>query len=110
MVLWGGTPIVTRLALGDLPPLLVASMRTVLAGLVAIPLLAGMRQGLPANGRSRVLLGISAGVGFVVFPVVYTVGQERTSALHGVMILAALPILTGLYASLVARRRPGAGW
>jgi drug/metabolite transporter (DMT)-like permease len=48
--------------------------------------------------------------GFVVFPVVYTVGQERTSGLHGVMILAALPVFTGLYASLVARRRPATAW
>lgn len=110
MVVWGATPIATRLALDDLPPLVVACLRTVVAGLVAIPLLAGMRQHFPARGRSRVLLGISAGVGFVVFPVVYTVGQQRTSALHGVMILAALPIFTGLYASLVARRAPRRGW
>lgn len=110
MVVWGATPIATRLALDDLSPLLVACLRTVVAGLVAIPLLAGMRQGLPVNTRSRKLLGISAAVGFVVFPVVYTVGQQRTSALHGVMILAALPIFTGLYAALVAHRAPRAGW
>ena len=69
-----------------------------------------MRQRLPASTRSRKLLGISAAVGFVIFPVVYTVGQQRTSALHGVMILAALPIFTGLYAALVARRAPRPGW
>ena len=108
MVLWGGTPIVTRLALDDLPPLVVASMRTVLAGLVAIPLLAGMRQRLPSDRGSRTLLGISAAAGFVLFPVIYTVGQQRTSALHGVMILAALPVFTGTYAAIVARRVPRA--
>ena len=43
MVVWGATPIVTRLALDDLEPLVVACLRTVLAGLVAIPLLAGGR-------------------------------------------------------------------
>jgi len=110
MVVWGATPIVTRLALDDLEPLVVACLRTVLAGLVAIPLLAHARQGLPTNGRSRTLLGVSAGVGFVFFPVVYTLGQQRTSALHGVMILAALPIFTGAYASLVARRAPRPAW
>ena len=110
MVVWGATPIVTRLALDDMPALVVASLRTVVAGLVAIPLLAGMRQGLPTGARSRKLLGISAAVGFVIFPVVYTVGQQRTSALHGVMILAALPIFTGSYAALVARRAPRKGW
>jgi drug/metabolite transporter (DMT)-like permease len=30
--------------------------------------------------------------------------------MHGVGILAALPVLTGLYGSLVARRRPGRWW
>jgi drug/metabolite transporter (DMT)-like permease len=110
MVIWGATPILTRVALDDLPPLVVACLRTIIAGLVAIPLLAGMRQRLPSDRGSRTLLGISAAVGFVIFPVVYTVGQQRTSALHGVMILAALPIFTGVYAALVARRLPQRPW
>jgi drug/metabolite transporter (DMT)-like permease len=110
MVIWGATPILTRVALDDLPPLVVACLRTIIAGLVAIPLLAGMRQRLPSDRGSRTLLGISAAVGFVIFPVVYTVGQERTSALHGVMILAALPIFTGVYAAIVARRLPRRAW
>ena len=33
-----------------------------------------------------------------------------TSAMHGGLILAALPILTGLYAAAVERRRPKARW
>ena len=110
MVIWGATPILTRVALDDLPPLAVACLRTIIAGLVAIPLLAGMRQRLPSDRESRTLLGISAAVGFVVFPVVYTVGQQRTSALHGVMILAALPLFTGVYAAIVIRRLPRRAW
>jgi drug/metabolite transporter (DMT)-like permease len=46
----------------------------------------------------------------VLFPVIYTVGQQRTSALHGVMILAALPVFTGTYAAIVARRLPQRAW
>jgi drug/metabolite transporter (DMT)-like permease len=110
MVVWGATPIVTRVALDDLNALVVACLRTVLAGLVAIPLLAGGRQGMPTEHRSRTLLGISAAAGFVVFPVVYTVGQQRTSALHGVMILAVLPVFTGAYAAIVSRRVPRPTW
>jgi drug/metabolite transporter (DMT)-like permease len=110
MVVWGATPIATRLALDDLQPLFVACLRTVFAGLLAIPLLLGMRQGIPTSSRSRTLLGISAAVGFVIFPIVYTVGQQRTSALHGVMILAALPVFTGAYAALVFRRPPRRAW
>jgi drug/metabolite transporter (DMT)-like permease len=110
MVVWGATPIVTRLALDDLQPLVVACSRTILAGVLAVPLLAGMRQGVPHARRPRLLLAVSAMTGFVLFPVVYTEGQQRTSALHGVMILAALPIFTGTYAAIVARRRPSRAW
>jgi len=110
MVVWGATPIVTRLALDDLEPLVIACLRTVIAGLLALPLLLAMRQRVPARRRPRLLLAISAATGFVLFPIIYTVGQQRTSALHGVMILAALPVFTGVYAALVARRMPARGW
>ncbi len=110
MVVWGATPVATRLATDDLSPLLVAVLRTVFAGIVAAPLLAVRRQRPPRGVRLRTLLLVSAAAGFVVFPVVYTVGQQRTSAMHGATILAALPIFTGLYAAIVARRRPGSVW
>jgi drug/metabolite transporter (DMT)-like permease len=110
MVVWGATPILTRLALEDMEPLVVATLRTIVAGILAVPLLARLGRPLPRARTPRRLLAVSAAAGFVVFPVVYTIGQERTSGLHGVMILAALPIFTGLYASLVARRRPARAW
>src|SRR5687768_1764244 len=110
MVVWGATPILTRIALEDMEPLVVATLRTIVAGLLAVPLLAHARLSLPRAATSRRLLALSAAAGFVVFPVVYTIGQERTSGLHGVMILAALPIFTGLYAAAVARRPPTGGW
>jgi drug/metabolite transporter (DMT)-like permease len=110
MVLWGATPILTRIALEDLEPLAVATLRTVLAGLLALPLVASMRSPVPRTPTTRRLLAVSGLAAFVVFPVVYTIGQERTSGLHGVVILAALPVFTGIYASLAARRRPGRAW
>jgi drug/metabolite transporter (DMT)-like permease len=110
MVVWGATPVLTRIATDDLEPLLVAVLRTVLAGALAAPILASTRTGPPRGARGRLLVAVSAAAGFVVFPIVYTVGQGRTSAMHGVGILAALPVFTGLYAAVVARRRPGRRW
>ena len=110
MLVWGATPILTRIALEDLAPVVVATLRTIVAGALAVPLLARLGQPFPRAATSRRLLAVSAAAGFVIFPVVYTVGQQRTSGLHGVMILAALPIFTGTYASLVARRRPRRAW
>src|SRR5262249_59973326 len=43
-------------------------------------------------------------------PLLYSLGQRDPSAMHGGMILAALPIFTGSYAALVERRRPTARW
>ena len=110
MVIWGASPVATRVATEDLEPLVVAVLRTVLAGLIAVPLVAASGLRPPSNRHSRLLLAVSAASGFVIFPVVYTLGQERTSAMHGVAILAGLPVFTGLWAALATRRLPGAWW
>jgi drug/metabolite transporter (DMT)-like permease len=110
MVIWGASPIATRVATEDMEPLVVAVLRTVLAALVAVPLVAAGGLRPPANRHSRLLLAVSAASAFVVFPVVYTIGQDRTSAMHGVAILAGLPVFTGLWAALVMRRLPNAWW
>jgi drug/metabolite transporter (DMT)-like permease len=109
-VAWGSTPVFTRLAVEDIEPLLVAVLRTALAGLVALPLVAALRLDLPSARRGRGLLLVSAVTGFVAFPILFTLGQERTSATHGALILAALPVFTGAYAALVHRRVPSRHW
>jgi drug/metabolite transporter (DMT)-like permease len=110
MIIWGATPVATRLAVADLLPLHVGLLRTVFAGLLALPIALALRQPLPKDRRGLLLLVISGASGFIVFPLLYTFGQRDTSAMHGGMILAALPIFTGSYAALVERRRPGARW
>ena len=110
MIIWGATPVATRLAVSDLQPLHVGLLRTVFAGLLALPIALALRQPLPKDRRGLLLLIISGASGFIVFPLLYSFGQRDTSAMHGGMILAALPIFTGSYAALVERRRPGARW
>src|SRR3954447_1191684 len=110
MVVWGASPAMTKIAGEDFTALQVGVLRTVLAGLVAAPIVLLTRQALPVGRRRRALLAISAVSGFVAFPLLFTLGQQRTSAMHGNMILAALPICTGAYAALLDRRRPGRRW
>ncbi len=110
MVVWGATPVVTRIATDDLEGLTVAVLRTVIAGLVAVPLVFARKLRPPSARRAWLLLGVSSASGFVVFPIVFTIGQERTSAMHGVAILAGLPIFTGLWAAAVTRTLPGLWW
>jgi drug/metabolite transporter (DMT)-like permease len=110
MTVWGATPVLTRIAVRNFDPLTVAVLRTTMAGLLGGAVLAAMRQRLPISRGGRKLLLVSAVTGFVLFPLLFTFGQERTSAMHGGMILASLPIFTGAYAMLLARRRPVRGW
>ena len=110
MIIWGATPVATRLAVADLDPLFVGLLRTVFAGALALPIAMALRQRMPRGGRGWLLLAVSGASGFIVFPLLYSFGQRDTSAMHGGMILAALPIFTGTYAALAERRRPSARW
>jgi drug/metabolite transporter (DMT)-like permease len=110
MLVWGGTPVFSRIASTQIDPLMVGVLRTVLAGIVALPLVLVMRRPLPATARHRGLLVFSAFAAFIAFPLIYTVGQSYTSVLHGALILATLPVFTSLFGAVVERRRVTALW
>jgi drug/metabolite transporter (DMT)-like permease len=110
MVVWGGTPIFTKLAAAQIDPLLVGVLRTVLAGAVALPLALVMRLPLPADTSGRRLLAFSGFAAFIAFPLLFSVGQARTSALHGALVLATLPVFTSLFGTLIERRRVSKTW
>lgn len=110
VVIWAGSPAVTKLAVGGLDGLAVGVLRTLLAALAALPLilLAGLRP--PRSLQGRVFLAVSGISGFVVFPIVFSIGIARTSAGHGALLLAVLPLLTGFIAALLERRRLSGRW
>ena len=109
VVLFALTAPLTRAITGDIDPLLLG-MRPAAAALVAVPLIAALRLRGPRNRHEWTLLALSASSSFVAFPLLFTLGQARTSATHGALIQAAMPIFTGLAVAIVERRRPGAFW
>lgn len=110
VVLWGATPLATKVAVGGLDPLAVGLLRTLLAGIAALPLILLGRIAPPRSRSGRVYLAISALGGFVVFPLLFSFGLRLTSAGHGALLLGILPVLTGLIAALLERRLPGGRW
>lgn len=110
MVIWGGTPMFSKIAISQIDPLMVGILRTVLAGALALPLVLLMRQPLPADLRGKRLLAFSGFAAFIAFPVLFTVGQDMTSAMHGALILATLPVFTSLFGTLIERRRVSVMW
>ncbi len=110
VVLWGATPLATKVAVAGLDPLAVGLLRTLLAGIVALPLILIGRVALPRSRSGRIHLAVSALGGFVVFPLLFSFGLQLTSAGHGALLLGILPVLTGLFAALLERRLPGGRW
>lgn len=109
VVLFALTSPLTRALTGHIDPVLLG-MRPAAAALVAIPLIVVLRLPGPRNRREWKLLVISAIFSFAGFPILFSLGQMRTSATHGALIQASMPIFTGLAAALVERRRPSAYW
>jgi drug/metabolite transporter (DMT)-like permease len=110
VILWGGSPVGTKFAVAELPPLAVAAARTCIGGTIAAILAWGLRIPLPATASQRILLLMSSVGGFIGFPFLFSVGMSTTTGIHGAMILAFLPVTTGAIAHLWDRRWPDRRW
>jgi drug/metabolite transporter (DMT)-like permease len=107
VLLWGASPVATKIAVSELPPVLVAILRTVFGGGLALAIVLSMRLPPPASAMQRLLLVLSAFCGFIGFPMLFSIGQHQTSAIHGAMILAFLPVMTGIVAMVFEKKIPG---
>lgn len=110
VLIWGGSPVATKFGLETVPPLTIAVLRTVLGGALAVPILLALRYPLPKTAEQRWLLLISSVCGFVAFPLLYTFGIDRTTAIIGALILALQPLATGTIAAVFDRKRPPITW
>lgn len=110
VVLWGGSPIATKLAVTDLDPFAVGALRTLFGALLAAVILAFGRLALPRSTSGRWLLAVSSFSGFVVFPLLFSFALQLTSGAHGGLALAILPITTALIAAIFERRWPRRRW
>ena len=110
ILMFGLSPVTTRIATLQMDGGAIGLYRVVGAGILAAPLLLGLRL-RPPRGRSQwSLLLISACGGFVLFPVLFSIGTQRTSACHAGLILASTPLFTGFIAKGLERRLPRPQW
>jgi drug/metabolite transporter (DMT)-like permease len=110
VLIWGGTPIATRVAVLAVDPLLAGLLRTVAAAALVLPVLLLRGPRLPRRAADLGWLALSAAGGFVVFPLLFSLGVRWTTAARAALVLAGLPVLTGLVAAVVDRRAPRARW
>ena len=110
VIIFGGSAIAAKVAVSAISALDVSIMRTIIGGLVVLPLtlLLGIR--LPTTTQQKSLLLVCGFCGFIAFPLLFTFGVNLTSANHATMIPAILPVLTGAIAQYWDRQKPRALW
>ena len=109
VILFSGSAVATKIAVTALPVVDVTVLRCLVAALAAAPLALGLRLKLP-RGRQWLYLLLSSFGGFGLAPLFYGYGLALTSAVHGAMILAVSPIVTGLMAFGWERKLPTRRW
>ncbi len=110
LVFWGGTAIANRYAVGFADPIVVATLRSMLAGIVALMIALALRLRWPAARHDQLLLLVSGLCSFAAWPIFLSLGLARTTASHAALIMATLPVITVLLASLVNRTIPERSW
>jgi len=88
---WSGNYIAGKIALREMPPLLLAGLRIGLAGVLMAPIYAASRRPVYARGavRKLALLGI---FGVTLNQVFFLVGLSRTSVAHAAILIGLTPI------------------
>jgi drug/metabolite transporter (DMT)-like permease len=105
MVIFGGTLPATRIAVAEIDPIALTSLRTAIAGLCSLVLLLVLRRPLPPRALWPQLVIAMLCVA-VLFPLLMSMGMQRVDASHGGVVLGVLPIATALAAVVVAHERP----
>ncbi|TFC60104.1 DMT family transporter [Cryobacterium sp. TMB1-7] len=95
----------TRVALAQLDPLFVGAGRAVGAGILAIAVLAVLRQRLPRGSQWWRLAVVGAGV-IAGFPILTSFALQSVPAAHGAVVIGLLPAATAVVAVVRARERP----
>ena len=105
MAIFGGTLPATRLAVAAIDPIALTAIRTALAGLCSLVLLAALRRPLPPLSLWPQLVLTMLCVS-ILFPLLMAQGMQRVDASHGGVVLGVLPIATALVAVAITHERP----
>ena len=105
MAIFGGTLPATRLAVSQIDPITLTSLRTAIAGLCSLVLLVVLRRPLPPRALWPQLALTMLCVA-VLFPLLMSMGMQTVDASHGGVVLGILPIATALVAVAITHERP----
>ncbi|WP_308287601.1 DMT family transporter [Cryobacterium sp. 1639] len=99
----------TRVAVSQLDPLFVGAGRAVVAGVLAVLVLALLRQRWPRGSQWARLAVVAVGV-IAGFPILTSYALQTVPAAHGAVVIALLPAATAVVAVVRAKERPSLGF
>jgi drug/metabolite transporter (DMT)-like permease len=110
ITLFALTPTTTRTLVGQFSGLDIGLIRTVGGGAFAIPLIIGFRIRAPDGRREwQLILLFSLGC-FALFPSLFSIGTQKTSATHASLIMASMPLTMSAIGFLLNKRAPPLAW
>ncbi len=100
---------VTRLIVPFFDPLFIGLGRSVLAAVVALPILLIFKQAFPNRRQVSQLLLTALGV-ISGFPVLTAFAMQTVPAAHGSVVIGLLPLSTAIFAVIISHERPSLGF
>ncbi len=110
VLLFSLTPATTRLAVTQIDGFWIGLARTMVGGVIAIPVVACFRLAPPKGLQDWKLLGLSAMGSFVAFPVLFSLGAQRTSGTHAALLMAAMPLFVSTTGMVINKKLPPFEW
>ena len=107
MGIWGSAFSVTKAAIAEVPPVLIAFLRFALAAAILLSITLLRRGALPRMAKRQWGTVAAMGIcGFTLFQAGANIAQTYTTATQAAIIQSIIPVLTAILAALVLRERP----
>ncbi len=100
---------VTRQIVPYFDPIFIGLGRSLVAALVALPLLLIFKQRFPNLQQVKQLLLTAVGI-IAGFPVLTAFAMQTVPASHGSVVIGLLPLLTAVFAVIISNERPSLGF
>jgi len=100
---------VTRQIIPYFDPVFIGLGRSVVAALIALPILLFFKQRFPNPQQVKQLLITALGI-IAGFPVLTAFAMQTVPASHGSVVIGLLPLLTAVFAVIISHERPSLGF
>ena len=105
VVIFSGSLPATRVAVLDMDPFFLTSLRASIAGILAIMLIFGFQEKRPHESQIIPLIIVALGV-VIGFPLLTAMALQHVTSSHSIVFLGLLPLTTAIFGVLRGSERP----